>query len=120
MTLSPAFAFRTTLAVALLSAATLVSAQSAGAASAADRFEQRFDKRQDKQEDRIENGMASGALTPHESRRLASQQAGLVRAEARAEADGKLTRREAVQLEQRQDHASHSIARQKHDAQTRK
>ena len=81
--------------------------------------EQRFDNRQDRQEARIEKGIESGALTPAETRRLGREQARLTRAEARAEADGTVTRREAVVLEKRQDRASRHIARQKHDRQTR-
>lgn len=81
--------------------------------------QQRIDKRQDRQAQRIEQGASSGALTPHETRRLGREQAGIVRAEARAEADGKLTRHEAGSLERRQDRASRDIYSQKHDRQSR-
>ena len=116
----------TTLIALLLAAATSVSYAETAASPAA---EQRFDNRQDRQEERIENGVSSGALTKPEARRLGREQARLTRAEARAaigraedaaESDGKVTRKEAVVLEKRQDHASRHIFRAKHDAQTRK
>jgi hypothetical protein len=109
--------FRTFLGLGLVIAATAASASDIMPSQTA---EQRFDNRQDRQEQRIENGIHSGALTGPETRRLGREQAGLVRAEARAEADGRITRREAVRLEQRQDRASRHIAHAKHDRQTRK
>jgi hypothetical protein len=110
-----------TLAAALAGATTLASAQGAApAATPTQKFEQRFENRQQRQEQRIDQGVASGALTPHETRRLGRQQAGLVRAEARAEADGKITRGEAAAIDKRQDHASRTIYRQKHDGQVAK
>ena len=99
--------------------ATFAAVSGARAASPSDRAERRIDNRQDRQEQRIEQGVASGALTPRETRRLGREQAGIVRAEARAEADGTVTRREAAALEHRQDRASRDIYRQKHDPQTR-
>jgi len=81
--------------------------------------EKRFDHRQEQQDQRIYNGVSSGALTAPEARRLDREQVRLTRAETRADADGKITPREAVSLEKRQDVASRRIHRQKHDAQTR-
>lgn len=81
--------------------------------------EQHFENRQDRQEQRIDKGVASGALTAAETRRLDREQGRLSRAEARAESDGKITPKEAVALNKRQNIASHRIHRQKHDAQTR-
>ncbi len=81
--------------------------------------EQRFDLRQDRHAQRINNGVASGALTAPETRRIDREQGRLNRAETRVEADGKISPREAVSLEKRQDVASRRIYRQKHDAQTR-
>ena len=103
------------LMAGLMALSTGASAQAAQQA-----FEQRVDNRQDRQEQRIENGISSGALTAPEARSIGRQQAGIVRAEARAEADGKVTRKEAIGLEKRQDRASRHIYRAKHDAQTRK
>ena len=109
--------FRSQALVALC----LVTAVGAHAESPASQAaEQRFDNRQNRQEQRIENGTSSGALTPPEARRLSREQARLTRAEGRAEADGKVTRKEAVALEKRQDLASRRIHRQKHDSQVRK
>ncbi len=82
--------------------------------------QERIDHRQDRQAQRIERGVSSGALTAPEARRLGREQARLTRAEARVTADGKVTPREAVALEKRQDAASRHIYRQKHDAQTRR
>lgn len=97
----------------------LVLAAASASAQAGQAYEQRVDNRQDRQEQRIENGIRSGELTAAETRRLGREQAGIVRAEARAEADGKVTRREAVRLEHKQDRASRHIYRQKHDRQSR-
>ncbi|MFM9917725.1 MAG: hypothetical protein ACKVOX_18135 [Rhizobacter sp.] len=91
----------------------------AATAHAENAVDQRFDNRQDRQEQRIEKGATSGALTQPEVRRLSREQARLTRAEGRAEADGKVTPKEAIALEKRQDVASRRIFRQKHDAQTR-
>jgi hypothetical protein len=113
--------FGCTVAAALAGAVTLASAQTAAPATTpTQKAEQRFENRQQRQEQRIDQGVASGALTPHETRRLGRQQAGLVRAESRAEADGKITRGEAAAIEKRQDRASRTIYRQKHDAQVAK
>lgn len=112
----PRFLFAITLTAAVTAYAGTANAQNTAASAA---VEQRVDKRQDRQEQRIENGIASGALTAPETRRLGREQAGIVRAEARAEADGKVTRREAVKLERRQDRASRHIKHAKHDRQVR-
>lgn len=101
-----------TLATALFASAADAKTVIAGA-------DQRIDNRQYRQEQRIEQGIASGELTRPETRRLGREQAGIVRAEARAEADGSVSRREAFSLERRQDAASRHIARQKHDRQSR-
>jgi hypothetical protein len=77
----------------------------------------RVDKRQDLQSDRISQGAASGQLTAREQVRLAHQQRKIGRLERRTEADGQVTWREATRVERAQDHASRSIARQRHDRQ---
>jgi hypothetical protein len=81
--------------------------------------EARVDARQARQEARIDQGIRSGSLTPHEARRLGREQAGIARAESRAEADAHLNRREARRLEARQDAASRHVRRQKQDGQVR-
>jgi hypothetical protein len=75
------------------------------------------DARQQRQEARINQGAASGALTPHETRRLQREQRAISRAETNAKADGTVTPRERAKLQHMQDHASRDIHRQKHDRQ---
>lgn len=75
------------------------------------------DKRQAKQERRIDNGVASGALTAREARRLDRQQDRIDTAENKAKADGVVTRKERHRLHHAQDHASRKVYRQKHDRQ---
>lgn len=79
----------------------------------------RVDKRQDRQDTRIDQGVASGELTRPEQARMEVQQARIGRMENRIEADGKVTGKEALRLERKQDQASRSIARNKHDRQDR-
>jgi hypothetical protein len=79
----------------------------------------RVDARQARQEARIADGVASGALTRPEARRLQHQQRHIRQAEHQAKADGVVTAQERRRLHRLQDHASRSIQRQKHDAQVR-
>lgn len=81
----------------------------------AERQAARVDQRQDLQSDRITQGAASGQLTAREQARLEHQQRKIGRLERRTEADGQVTYREAARVERAQDHASRSIARQRHD-----
>ncbi len=80
----------------------------------------RVEKRQDLQQQRIGQGAASGQLTPRETIRLEREQAGIERAQKRAEADGSVTPAERARLNKRQNKASRRIYRQKHDVQTAK
>lgn len=75
-----------------------------------------LDQRQENQEHRIEQGVESGALNPGEAARLEAQQNGVQRAEGRAKADGVVTGKERAVLHHRQDRASGTIARKKHNA----
>jgi len=107
---------KTVLAAAALAAAALAAQAQpvpAGAASTP-----RVDARQARQHARIADGAASGALTPHERRRLHREQQAIRHAEAQAKADGTVTARERRRLEHLQNHASRDIRRQKHDGQT--
>ena len=79
----------------------------------------RLDAREFNQRARIHNGVASGELTRPETRRLAAGQVHLRRAEARAKADGEVTRRERAYLQHEANQQSRRIYRQKHDAQDR-
>jgi hypothetical protein len=79
----------------------------------------RIDRMQAHQAARIHHGVASGALTVPETKRLAHQQRQLARHEARVEADGQVTRGERYRLNRDAARSSHAIRRQAHDAQTR-
>ena len=78
----------------------------------------RVDARQVRQETRIEQGATTGALTPHEAKRLEREQTGIARVETKAKADGTVTPQERARLAKLQNKASHDIHHQKHDAQT--
>src|SRR5262245_44182072 len=71
----------------------------------------RIDHRQQVQEQRIRHGLAAGRLTRAEFRTLMREQREIARMEARAEADGRLTRRERREIDHAQDVASHNIMR---------
>jgi hypothetical protein len=77
----------------------------------------RVDARQERQETRIDKGVASGQLTPRETRRLEREQKAVAGAEANAKADGTVTPQERRRLAHMQNGASRDIHRQKHDAQ---
>ncbi len=78
--------------------------------------EARINQRQDRQQHRIAQGINSGNLTAREAAALEKQQASIARYEARSRADGPgLTKVERARIENRQDKASRSIRRQKHD-----
>lgn len=98
-----------TIAVALMSAATLVHAAETP----------RVDARQERQQARIAQGAASGALTAREVRRLEREQRAVAHAEQHAKADGTVTAQERRRLDRVQDRASRDIYRQKHDRQAR-
>ena len=106
------------VAAAMLTlAGAAASAQTA--ASAAGANTPRIDQRQANQEQRIDQGIASGALTPRETRRLEQEQVLVNRAEDKAKADGSVTAKERKRLTHAQHHASRNIYRQKHDRQDR-
>lgn len=77
----------------------------------------RVDQRQFNQERRIDNGVASGALTSREAARLERGQQHVSNVEARAKADGVVTRQERARLHHAQDVQGRRIAAQKHDRQ---
>jgi hypothetical protein len=76
----------------------------------------RIDQRQENQEQRIEQGIDYGRLTEHEANKLEAQQNRIDNAEARAKADGVVTRGERTRLKARQNAASRNIYRKKHNA----
>ena len=61
-----------------------------------------------------------GPTTGKETVRLEKEQAAVNRAEAKAKADGTVTKHERRRLHRMQDAASKDIYKQKHDAQTAK
>jgi len=76
-----------------------------------------IDARRAEQQQRIQQGVASGQLTPRETRRLERQQKHIAKDEARAGKDGVVTARERAKITREQDEASRAIYRQKHDGQ---
>jgi hypothetical protein len=78
----------------------------------------KIDQRQASQEKRIDQGIASGALTAKEARKLDKRETKIESDKLAAKADGKVTRAERRKLTREQDRASAAIKRQKHDRQT--
>ena len=74
-----------------------------------------IDARQHRQEQRIQQGVARGELTRREARTLQQGQREIARAEARAKADGRLTRAEFRHLTALLDQADAQIRQLRHD-----
>lgn len=77
----------------------------------------RVDARQAHQEVRIDQGVASGALTAPETRRLEQGPVRVHRVEDRTKADGVVSRQERVRLRHAQDVESRRIFGPEHDRQ---
>jgi hypothetical protein len=96
-----------TLAVAgiMLSAVTTLAAQE-------------IRPRKENQQDRIANGVASGALTPHETANLEHKEAALNRETRRdrRQNGGNLTNKEKARINHQQNRLSRNIYRDKHNA----
>jgi hypothetical protein len=77
-----------------------------------------IEQRKDNQQQRIGQGVRSGQLTPRETRNLEGREASINREERhmRAADNGHLTRADRAALNRRQNHVSHSIYRDKHNA----
>ena len=103
-----------------VAAALAVASIGAFAQAAATPATPRVDQREANQQQRIAAGAASGQLTAKETNRLEVEQARINTAEARAKADGTVTKGERKHLHRMQDRASKHIRHQKHDAQTAK
>src|SRR2546425_863535 len=71
------------------------------------------------QQQRIEQGVKAGSLTTREAAQLERGQARDARAEARAGDDGNVSAREQGRIQNRENHESRRIYREKHDAQTK-
>lgn len=80
----------------------------------------RVKERQVNQQKRIHQGVRSGELTRPEARRLELREAKIARDKSKAKSDGVVTPEERAKLAAEQNRTSRAIARQKHDAQTRK
>src|SRR5689334_16369243 len=87
------------------------------AQSPSDKAGARIDQRQIDQQRRINQGVQSGELTRREAERLQADQARIKQMEDRARADGKITKKEAREIERAQDRQSQAIYREKHDQQ---
>ena len=97
--------------------ATLAIASIGAFAQAAAPATPRVDARETKQEARINAGVASGQLTPRETKRLEKQQGHVEAVETRAKADGTVTAGERRHLAKVQTRSSANVYQQKHDAQ---
>ncbi|MBS0444887.1 MAG: hypothetical protein JSR59_02950 [Proteobacteria bacterium] len=75
-------------------------------------------QRQSNQEKRIEAGEKSGALNATEANRLEKQQKIADNVEAKAKADGVVTKGERVKMHKVEKKTSKDIYKQKHDANT--
>lgn len=93
----------------------IAHAEEATAPTATEKRENVIDKREANQEKRIEEGVKNGSLTAQEQKRLENEQKKIKKMEARAEADGKVTKKEMKHLQHAQNAASHDIARKKHN-----
>ena len=85
-------------------------------------FAQKIDERKDNQQKRIAQGVASGQLTPGETKKIEAKQQAInkeVRTERKANG-GKLTTAEKKQVNRQQNRTSKQIYKEKHDAQTQK
>jgi hypothetical protein len=72
-------------------------------------------KREENQEQRIQEGAASGSINAEEQAKLDAHQARIDGAEAKAEADGKVTKKEKAKIERMQDRRNRSIVHKKHN-----
>jgi hypothetical protein len=107
------------LSVAALIAAATMSGPALGAQQASPP-PGTYGAREENQQDRIANGVQSGALTAGETKSLEHQEASLngQAAADRAADGGKLTAAQRGQLNSEQNHLSHNIYADKHNATT--
>lgn len=77
-----------------------------------------LDQKQAHQQQRINQGVATGQLNKREAARLQARQKRLAAHKRAARADGVVTKKERVLLNQEADRNNRSILRQKHDSQT--
>lgn len=103
------------IVLASLTALTLSAAVSTGASA----YDQ-IDARQAAQAARIQQGIRSGEINRFEAMRLRAEQARIAQLERRAEADGRVDRREAAVIRNAQNQASRHIYQESHDSQKRR
>ena len=77
------------------------------------------DQVQQHQGKRIDQGIKTGELTKGEAARLGAQQNKIKVDEARAKADGKVTKKERAKLKREQNRANRNIFRKKHNKRNR-
>jgi hypothetical protein len=104
----------------VLSVAATAAAASAGAQAFAPAATPEIDARQARQEQRIERGVQRGEITRREARALYQTQREITRAEARAKADGHVTRAEVRHLTALLDRADQQIRDLRHDRDARR
>ena len=78
-----------------------------------------IDQRQANQQTRIDNGKAAGTLSKREAARMQAGQNKVAVMEARAKADGKVTRAERAAIKKEQSKQSRRIKTQKQDGNKR-
>lgn len=105
---------QTILRSALLLTLTLV-AGSAFAQTPTDNRNAQIDARQTRQQARINQGVQSGRLTSNEAARLQQRQSNLDARQARANADGVVTRREQRGLNRAENRSSRAVFAKKHN-----
>lgn len=74
-------------------------------------------KREFRQEARIKKGVESGKLNKNEAKRLVKQQKHIDNYKRKIASDGEITKKEQYKLRKKQDFASKSIYKEKHDKQ---
>lgn len=99
----------------LITGVALAAASIGAFAQAASAVTPRVDQREANQQARIDKGVASGALTAHETNRLDKQQARVASADTAAKADGRVTAKERAHLHRMQNHGSREIHALKHN-----
>lgn len=83
---------------------------------------QKIEERKDSQQKRIAQGVASGQLTPGETKKIETKEQAInkeVRTERKANG-GRLTQAEKKQVNRQQNRVSKQIHKEKNDAQTQK
>lgn len=107
-----------TLAVAALIASGSAFAQQSQPQSQPNQPAPAVGQREHNQQNRIANGIGSGQLTAGETRNLESRQANLNREvrDDRQANNGHLTQQERQQVNRQQNHMSHAIYQDKHNA----